>query len=52
MSERGIEVSPDRVQGLRDMAHPKTQTQLQAALGTLAFYSKFVPNFSSCVEPL
>ena len=52
VSERGIEVSPDRVQGLRDMDHPKTQKQLQAALGTLAFYSKFVPNFSSRVEPL
>ena len=52
VSERGIEVSPDRVQGLRDMDRPKTQKQLQAALGTLAFYSKFVPNFSSRVEPL
>ena len=52
VSERGIEVSPDRVQGLRDMDQPKTQKQLQVALGTLAFCSKFVPNFSSRVEPL
>ena len=52
VSERGIEVSPDRVQGLRDMGQPKSQKELQAALGSLAFYSRFVPNFSSRVESL
>ncbi|XP_043247112.1 uncharacterized protein K02A2.6-like [Amphibalanus amphitrite] len=52
VSERGIEISPDRVQGLRDMGQPQNTKELQAALGSLAFYSKFVPNFSSRVEPL
>ena len=52
VSERGIEVSPDRVQGLRNMGQPKSQKELQAALGSLAFYSRFVPSFSSRVEPL
>ena len=52
VSERGIEMSSDRAQGLRDMDRPKTQKQLQAALGTLSFYSKFVSNFSSRVEVL
>ena len=52
VSQRGIEISPDRVQGLRDMGQPKSQKELQAALGSLAFYSRFVPSFSSRVEPL
>ena len=47
VSQRGIEISPDRVQGLRDMGPSKSQKELQAALGSLAFYSRFVPNFSS-----
>ena len=52
VSERGIEISEERVQGLRDMGRPASPKELQAALGTLSFYSKFVPNFSSRVEPL
>ena len=52
VSGSGIRVSPDRVQGLRDMSQPKSQKELQAALGSLAFYSRFVPNFSARVEPL
>ncbi|KAF0298489.1 hypothetical protein FJT64_004166 [Amphibalanus amphitrite] len=41
----------DRVQGLKDMQQPSTK-KLQSVLGILGFYSKFVKNFSSRVEPL
>ncbi|KAF0298785.1 Ubiquitin carboxyl-terminal hydrolase 37 [Amphibalanus amphitrite] len=42
----------DRVQGLKDMQQPSTKKKLQSVLGILGFYSKFVKNFSSRVEPL
>ena len=47
-----ISVSSERVQGLRNLAVPKTTKQLQAVLGSLGFYSKFVPGYSTRVEPL
>ena len=47
-----ISVSSDRVQGLRNLAVPKTTKQLRAVLGSLGFYSKFVPGYSTRVEPL
>ena len=52
VSARGVSVSQDRGQGLRDMRQPSTRKQLQAMLGTLGFYSKFVKDFSTRVEPL
>ena len=47
-----ISVSQDRVQGLRNLTAPKSTKELQAALGSLGFYSKFVPGYSTRVEPL
>ena len=52
VSARGVSVSQDRVQGLKDMQQPSTKKKLQSVLGTLGFYSKFVKDFSSRVEPL
>ena len=52
MSGSGIRVSAERVQGLRDMGRPQSKKELQAALESLAFYSRFVPNFSERLESL
>ena len=37
VSARGVSVSQDRVQGLRDTRQPTTKKQLQSVLGTLSF---------------
>ena len=47
-----ISVSMDRVQGLRNLAVPNNRKELQAVLGSLGFYSKFVSQYSTRVEPL
>ena len=45
-------MSPQRVQGLRDLKQPANRKQLQSILETLGFYAKFVENYSTRVEPL
>ena len=52
ISPRGVAVSAQRVQGLRDLKQPTNRKQLQSVLGTLGFYAKFVENYSSRVEPM
>ncbi|XP_043189707.1 uncharacterized protein K02A2.6-like [Amphibalanus amphitrite] len=47
-----ISVSSERVQGLRSLAVPKSKKELQAVLGSLGFYCKFVPGYSTRVESL
>ena len=45
-------MSPQRVQGLRDLKQPANRKQLQSILGTSGFYAKFVENYNPRVEPL
>ena len=52
ISPKGVAVSEQRVQGLRDLQQPTDKKQLQSVLGTLGFYAKFVHSYSTRVEPL
>ncbi|XP_043239605.1 uncharacterized protein LOC122390579 [Amphibalanus amphitrite] len=52
VSKDGIEINPSRVQGLQELKAPSTVKDLQAMLGLLGFYSRFVPGYSSRVEEL
>ena len=52
VSPKGIAVSEERVQGLRDLQQPTDKKKLQSVLGTLGFYAKFIKNYSTRVEPL
>ena len=49
VSEDGIEINPNRVQGLQELTVPSTVKDLQAMLGLFGFYSRFVPGYSSRV---
>lgn len=52
VSQQGVAVNPDRVQALKDLPPPTGLKELQAMLGLFGFYSRFVPGYSTLVEPL
>src|SRR5260221_3283612 len=41
-----------KVDAILEIGRPQTKTQLQSFLGTVNFYSKFIPNYSSLAVPL
>ena len=42
VSQRGIEVNPEKVQAILDMASPKTVKEVQKLIGRIAALNKFV----------
>ena len=52
VSKDGIAVSQDRVSGLKDMKSPGSHKELQSVLGLFGFYARFVPGYSTLVDPL
>ncbi|EOY21330.1 RNA-directed DNA polymerase (Reverse transcriptase), Ribonuclease H, putative [Theobroma cacao] len=42
VSERGIEVDPDKVQAIRDLPPPKTQKEVRGFLGRLNYIARFI----------
>uniref|UniRef100_A0A5S6R240 Integrase catalytic domain-containing protein n=1 Tax=Trichuris muris TaxID=70415 RepID=A0A5S6R240_TRIMR len=47
-----IRPDPTRLQPLLDMPVPRDKKSLQRALGLFAYYSQWIPNYSSKVRPL
>jgi hypothetical protein len=43
---RGVRMSDDKLQGIRDMERPRRVKDLRMLLGTLGFYDKFIPHYS------
>lgn len=52
VSGQGIEPNPEKVEAVVQAPAPKNVQQLQAYLGLLNFYGKFIPNLSSELHPL
>ena len=52
ISKQGVAVNPDRIKALRELRAPGSTKDLQAMLGLFGFYSRFVPAYSTLVEPL
>ena len=52
VSEKGVDVNPERVKALQELRAPAGVKDLQAMLGLFGFYSRFVPSYSTLVEPL
>lgn len=48
----GLHLSPDRLQGLRDIALPSTKRALRSFLGLCNYYRSFVPHLADLVVPL
>ena len=52
ISNTGIKTDPSKVQAINDAPSPTSVKQLQAFLGSIGFYRRFLPSFSTVVEPL
>ena len=52
VSACGIRIDPDRVAPLLHGPDPRDARELQAFLGSVSYHARFVPGFSTLVEPL
>jgi hypothetical protein len=49
---KGIRMSDDKIQALRDVKPPRGLHDLRSFLGTVNFYDKFIPHYSDITAPL
>ena len=44
VSDRGIEVDPDKIKAILDMPVPRTEKEIRGFLGRLQYISRFMPD--------
>jgi hypothetical protein len=52
ITQRGIEVDPDKVRAIQEMAVLKTEKQVRGFLGRLNYISRFISNMTATCEPI
>ena len=52
VSERGIEVDPDKVKAIQEMSPPKTETEVRSFIGRLNYIARFIANCSHICKPI
>ncbi|PKI77170.1 hypothetical protein CRG98_002452 [Punica granatum] len=52
VSERGIEVNPDKVKAIRELPPPSTVREVQGFLGRLNYIARFIANLTDKCRPL
>lgn len=52
ISRDGVKPLPEKVDAILKAPEPKTVTQVQAYLGLLNYYGKFLPRLSECLTPI
>jgi hypothetical protein len=52
ISSQGIQVDPSKIQVIKDLPIPKTQTDVRSFLGHARYYRRFVKNISKIASPL
>ena len=52
ISENKVEMDPVKVAGVRDWPTPENQTDVQAFIGFVNFYCRFIRDFSTITRPL
>jgi len=52
ISQKGIEVDPDKVKAILEMPEPHTKKQVQGFLGCLNYIARFISQFTATCEPL
>ncbi|XP_031392283.1 uncharacterized protein LOC116204334, partial [Punica granatum] len=52
VSERGIEVDPDKVKAIRELPPPSTAREVRSFLGRLNYIARFIANLSDKCQPL
>lgn len=49
---KGIRMSDDKIQGIRDLGLPRGVHDVRSFLGVVGFYDKFIPHYSDTAAPL
>ncbi|WJZ98644.1 hypothetical protein VitviT2T_017155 [Vitis vinifera] len=52
VSERGIEVDPDKIKAILDMLAPRTEREVRGFLGRLQYISRFITRLTDICEPI
>jgi hypothetical protein len=52
ISSQGIQVDPSKIQVIKNLPTPKTQTEVRSFLGHAGYYKRFIKNFSKIASPL
>lgn len=52
ISSKGVHTSPDKIKAIKEVPEPKNVTELRSFIGMVMYYSKFVPNMSTIMQPL
>ena len=52
LTNKGLEVDPDKVEALRNWVRPTTVTGVKSFLGFTGFYRQFVPEYSRVAKPI
>ena len=52
MSQRGIEVDPDKVRVILEMPHPRTKKEVRGFRGRLNYIARFISQLTATCEPI
>jgi len=52
VSQKGIEVDPDKVRAILEMPHPCTEKEVRGFLGRLNYIARFISQLTSTCEPI
>ena len=52
VSERGIEVNPEKIRAILDMPAPRTEREIRGFLGRLQYISRFIARLTDICEPI
>ena len=52
VSQKGIEVDPDKVRAILEMPHPVTEKEVRGFLGRLNYIARFIFQLTATCEPI
>ena len=52
ISQRGIEVDPDKIKAIREMPPPKDEKEVRGFIGRLQYISRFIAKLTTICEPI
>ena len=52
VSDRGIEVDPDKIRAIQSMSSPKTEKEVRGFLGRLNYIARFIAQLTTTCEPI
>ena len=52
VSQKGIEIDPDKVKATREMPAPRTEKEVRGFMGRLQYISRFISKLTTVCEPI